>query len=129
MNTLITFRTESGQILRRNDYLKFVGLGNSWRMRGNNDTRRALLLCTGLRSKTRVDSPQLWSELHDVAFYCVSPKSADRFRVIAYRRASNAERVRSISFASGKKSAIAIRNEAVSIDGHGPEVQGRHLSG
>ena len=27
MNTLITFRAESGQILRRNDYLKFVASG------------------------------------------------------------------------------------------------------
>jgi putative flippase GtrA len=27
MNTMITFRTESGQILRRNDYLKFVASG------------------------------------------------------------------------------------------------------
>ncbi len=27
MNTMITFRTESGQILRRSDYLKFVASG------------------------------------------------------------------------------------------------------
>jgi len=27
MNTLITFRTESGRMLRRNDYLKFVASG------------------------------------------------------------------------------------------------------
>jgi hypothetical protein len=81
-NTLITFRTESGQILRRNDYLKFVASGILGVCAATTTVVVFSYYVQVFVAKTRVDSRQLWSELHDVAFYCVSPKSTDRFRVI-----------------------------------------------
>jgi putative flippase GtrA len=45
MNTLITFRHESGRILSREDYLKFVASGILGVFSGDHDARRPFVFC------------------------------------------------------------------------------------